>query len=291
MKPEDLLIIGRSGQLAGALQRAAPDAPALGREAFDLASGDAAALIAARQPKAVINAAAFTDVNGAEDRIEAARALNRDGPSRLATACAHAGAALVHVSTDYVFDGAGGAPYAEDAPVNPINAYGLTKLEGERAVLAADQGAVVVRASWVFDERGGTFLNAILPRLEAGQPLTLVDDQVSAPTFADDLAAALIRIAEARVEGQGEGGLVHYLGGVHASWHDFGRAAADAAEPHLQAKPDITPVGSDAFPQKAPRPLDTRLQGGLIAERFGVSPGDWRAGLHAVLRRRYQNGA
>ena len=291
MKPDDLLIIGRSGQLAGALQREAPGATALGRERFDLASGDPGALITRHKPEAVINAAAFTDVNGAEDQAEAARALNRDGPARLAKACADAGAAFVHVSTDYVFDGAGGAPYAEDAPVNPLNVYGLTKLEGERAVLEAHPGAVVVRASWVFDAAGGTFLNAILPRLETGQPLKLVDDQISAPTFADDLADALLTIAQARIEARGAGGTVHYLGGEHASWHDFGRAAAEAARPHLGHEPEITAVGSDAFPQKAPRPRDTRLQGNLIAQRFGVELGDWRSGLHAVLRRRYQNHA
>jgi len=275
-----LLVIGRSGQLAKALQRLGPeDLVCVGRGAFDLASGDADALLAAHEPRAVINAAAFTDVNGAEEAREAAYALNADGPARLASACAARGVRLVHVSTDYVFDGHGGAPYAEDAEPNPLNVYAASKRAGEVAVLEAHPGALVLRVSWLFDADGGTFLNAILKRAEAGGALKIVDDQISAPTYADDVAQALLSLAD-----QSLAGLFHYAGGDHASWRDFAIVALKEAGLLTGELPEAVP--STAWPQPAERPLDTRLDASRLQREAGIGPGDWRRGVNAVIARR-----
>jgi dTDP-4-dehydrorhamnose reductase len=278
-----LVVIGRSGQLARALGAAAGDATLCGREAFDLATDDPARLLDQTEPAAVINAAAYTDVNGAEADAAAAHALNCDGPARLARACQTAGVRFIHVSTDYVFDGAGGAPYTEDAPTRPLNIYGRTKRDGEAAILNAAPDATIIRAAWIFDERGGSFLNAILKRLEAGQALKVVDDQISAPTWAPDLAETLLKLARQTAPVTG---LFHYCGGDYASWYDFAVAAADAASQALPAPAVIEPVGSDAFPQPAERPKDTRLNAGALLKRAGIGQGDWRAGLDAVIQQR-----
>lgn len=277
------LVIGRSGQLARALQAAAPDAALVGRAQFDLSAGDPAALLDRFEPDVVVNAAAYTDVNGAETDSDAARALNCDGPARLAAACAAAGTRLLHVSTDYVFDGAGGAPYAEDAPTRPLNVYGRTKRDGETAVLDAAPQALVLRAAWIFDAHGGSFLQAILNRMDAGRPLKIVDDQISTPTWAPDLAAALLALRDRPL-----GGVFHYCGGEYASWHAFGLAAAAEAAPFLDRPADIEPVGSDAFPQPAERPKDTRLDAAALQQAAGIRAGDWRRGLRTVIARRYQ---
>ncbi|MEO1040302.1 MAG: dTDP-4-dehydrorhamnose reductase [Pseudomonadota bacterium] len=287
--PQRLLVIGRSGQLARALSEASPQAQRLGREAFDLAHDDPGDMLDEIKPALVINAAAYTAVDRAEDEPEAAMALNAAGPGRLAEACRRRAIALVHVSTDYVFDGAGGAPYAEDAETNPLNTYGRTKLAGEHAVLNAHPGALVVRASWIFDAAGGSFLNAIFNRLDAGQPLSVVDDQISAPTYAPDLAGALLTMAGAITQNPTQGGGVfHYLGGPHASWFEFASAAIDRSGARF-AGVKITPVDSSAFPSPAARPKDTRLSADRIYERFGVHAGDWRIAISAFLAQRYSD--
>ena len=285
--PDRLLIIGRSGQLARALATAAPDAVAVGRERFDLATGDAHALLDGADPTVVVNTGAYTAVDRAEDEPELARALNAQGPARLAAACAERGVGFVHVSTDYVFDGLGGAPYGEDAPARPVNVYGQSKHLGETRVREACPDAIIVRASWIFDERGGSFLPAILRRVEAGQPLTVVNDQISAPTYASDLAEALLTIVRAEAGAPSrDGGVFHYLGGVHASRFDFARAALELTRKRFPGA-QITPVDSSAFPTSAARPKDTRLKADKIAARFAIAPGDWRKGLKAVLTARY----
>jgi dTDP-4-dehydrorhamnose reductase len=277
-----LLVIGRSGQLARALYRAGPeDLACAGRGAFDLAGGDAGALLDAHAPRAVINAAAFTDVDGAEDAREPAYELNAQGPARLAAACAQRGVRFLHVSTDYVFSGQdGGAPYAEDAPTHPLNVYGASKRAGEAAVMEANPQALILRVSWLFDEAGGTFLNAILKRAEAGGALKIVDDQVSAPTYAEDAAKALLALADTPLSG-----LFHFQGGEHASWRDFAIAALEEAG-LLSSLGEPAAIPSSEWPRPAARPLDTRLDAAKLAREAGIGAGDWRRGVKAVIAAR-----
>lgn len=277
-----VLVIGRSGQLARALAQAGGEAVrCAGRDAFDLSSGDPAALLDAHRPEAVINAAAFTDVNGAQEAREAAHALNAQGPARLAAACAARGVKFLHVSTDYVFNGTdGGAPYREDAATDPLNVYAASKLAGEHAVLEADPDALILRVSWLFDAGGGTFLNAILKRAEAGGSLRIVDDQISAPTYAPDAARALLALSRTPLSG-----VFHYQGGDHASWRDFALAALSQAG-LLERIGEPEAIPSSAWPQPAERPLDTRLDAARLADEAGIGPGDWRQGVADVIARR-----
>lgn len=284
LKP--IMVIGRSGQLAQALVQADPDLLACGRDQFDLAQDDPAALLDAHAPFAVINAAAYTDVNGAEADPEGAQALNCTGPARLASACKARGIRFLHVSTDYVFDGApGAAPYKESARTHPLNVYARSKRNGEDAVMTANPDALILRAAWIFDGRGGSFLNAILNRLDNGLPLKVVNDQISTPTWAPDLAKALLALAQRDVM---PAGLFHFSGGDAASWYDFAKAAIALAHERLPVEPVIDPVDSSAFPQPAQRPLDTRMDAQALLKATGIEPGDWRAGLPEVIARRYE---
>lgn len=281
-----ILVIGRSGQLARALAAQNDAVTTCGRDQFDLAQHDPAPLLEHHRPRIVINAAAYTDVNGAENDELAAHALNCTGPARLAAACKARDVGFLHVSTDYVFDGTPGqAPYAETAATNPLNVYARTKHQGEKAILDACPEALILRAAWIFDARGGSFLNAILNRLDQGQPLKVVDDQISTPSWAPDLAQALLTLA-ARTERPS--GVFHYKGGDYASWYDFARAAAELARPHLNCEPVIEAVDSSAFPQAAERPKDTRLDAQALLDAAGIDAGDWRAGLPEVIAQRYE---
>ncbi|WP_440958837.1 dTDP-4-dehydrorhamnose reductase [Oceanicaulis sp. LC35] len=282
-----ILVIGRSGQLAQALLETDAKLVACGRDQFDLAQDDPSALLDAHKPHAVINAAAYTDVNGAEADPDAAQALNCSGPSRLAAACKARDIHFLHVSTDYVFDGApGGAPYKETARTHPLNVYARTKRNGEDAVMTANEDAMILRAAWIFDGRGGSFLNAILNRLDNGLPLKVVNDQISTPTWAPDLARALVGLAQRETL---PSGVFHFSGGPAASWYDFARAAIRLAQAHLPVEPVIEPVDSSAFPQPAQRPLDTRMDAQALLATTGIGPGDWRAGLPEVIARRYEH--
>ena len=288
-QPDDkapILVIGRSGQLARALQDADSALIACGRDQFDLALDDPSALLDTHQPRAVINAAAYTDVNGAEADPEGAQALNCAGPARLAAVCKARDVRFLHVSTDYVFDGApGAAPYTEAARTHPLNIYARTKRNGEDAITVANEEALILRAAWIFDVRGGSFLNAILNRLDNGLPLKVVNDQISTPTWAPDLAQALLTLADAE---QAPSGLYHYSGGPAAGWDDFARAAIKLAQDRFPVEPVIDPVDSSAFPQPAQRPLDTRLDAQALLTATGIGPGDWRAGLPHVITQRYE---
>ncbi len=267
-----ILVIGRNGQLARALAAQSDAVTACGRDQFDLAQHDPAALLDHHRPRIVINAAAYTDVNGAENDEMAAHALNCAGPARLAAACQARGVGLLHVSTDYVFDGTPGqAPYAETAATNPLNVYARTKHEGEQAILDVCDTALILRAAWIFDERGGSFLNAILNRLDQGQPLKVVDDQISTPSWAPDLAQALLTLA---ARDERPSGVFHYRGGDYASWYAFAHAAAELAQPYLKSAPVITAVDSTAFPQPAERPKDTRLDAQALLDATGIGAGD-----------------
>jgi dTDP-4-dehydrorhamnose reductase len=270
-----VLVLGRSGQLARALAATAwPDGWTTvfaGRETLDLGRPEAIApFLTAQAPDVVINTAAYTAVDAAETDEAAAFALNADAPSALAEACRAHGRLLIHLSTDYVFPGDGGAPYSEDAPVAPLNVYGRSKAEGERRVLAADPDALIVRTAWLLSRDSG-FLRAIGSRLLAGETVSVVDDQRGSPTFVADLAAALRDLAAARRAGSGEGGLLHVAGPQEASWLDLARALALA----LDRKEAVKCVNSATYGAKAPRPADSRLDVTKVRSAYGISLRPW----------------
>lgn len=274
-----VLVFGRSGQVATELARRARDAAFLGRDAADLSDPAAcAAAIRARAPAAVINAAAWTAVDAAEAEEGAAHVVNAEAPAAMARACADLDIPFLHVSTDYVFDGAGDRPWREDDPTAPLGAYGRTKLAGEAGVRRAGGRHAILRTSWVFSAHGANFVRTMLRLSETRDALSVVDDQVGGPTPAADIAATLLAMAEGLRAGQG-GGTYHYGGAPHVSWAGFARAIFARAGRGVA----VTPVPSSEYPTPAARPRNSRLDGTRLARDFGIDPPDWRAGLDAVL--------
>ncbi|MEX0364850.1 MAG: dTDP-4-dehydrorhamnose reductase [Ruegeria sp.] len=275
----EILVFGRTGQVATELQRQA-DVVALGRDAADLADPDAcAAVIAARRPRLVINAAAYTAVDKAEEETALAHVINGEAPGAMARACAGLGVPFLHVSTDYVFDGTGTAPWREGDPVGPQNAYGRSKLAGEVAVAAACGQWAVLRTAWVFSAHGANFVKTMLRLAGTRDHLTVVADQVGCPTPAADIAAALLRMGAAMRDGQG-GGLYHFGGQPAVSWAAFARAIFAAAGRAVM----VEDIPSAAYPTPAVRPTNSRLDCAAIETDFGISAPDWQAGLAAVLQ-------
>ena len=270
-----ILVFGRTGQVAHALADAASpfERVLAGRERLDLAAPDPdiAGLIAETKPAAVINAAAFTAVDAAETETGAALRLNRDAPARMAAACAAADIPLVHISTDYVFDGEKGAPYVETDPRAPINAYGAGKAAGEAALeAAAARGArlAVIRTSWVFAPNRGGFMGAMLGA-RGREAVRVVRDQLGSPTPADACAGAALVLVQALLDRDGAAeGLFHAAGRDGVSRAEL----AEALFAQLPRGPKVIPVDSTEFPTPARRPHDTRLSSAKLEAAFG-----WRA--------------
>jgi len=271
------IVLGRTGQLAQALGRGRPELICLGRAEFDLLRTDQIAPhIAALAPDLVVNAAAFTMVDAAEDEPEAAFALNRDAPQEIARACDRLGAALVHVSTDYVFDGEKGAPYVEDDPTRPINLYGQSKLEGEAAVLAAAERVAIVRTQALLDYIGRNFVTSMLRLAQTQGEARVVCDGLARPTWAGDLAEACLVAGHELRDGETKArGVFHYAGADDVTWADYAAAIFARAAPHAR----VIPVKRTEFPQRARRPADTRLDASKIERVLGVRRRPWRETL------------
>jgi dTDP-4-dehydrorhamnose reductase len=283
-----LLLLGAEGQVGRevarlAAMRALP-LTALGRRDLDITDG--AAVRRALEPgyAAVINAAAYTAVDRAESEEALALAVNRDGAGFVAEACCDTGAALIHLSTDYVFDGLKGRPYREDDPVNPLNAYGRSKLAGEAAVRAALPTHVILRTSWVFGAERGNFVKTML-RLGAERPeLSIVADQFGCPTPAAALAEAILTVVgKLAPESYGT---YHCAGAERISWHGFAEAIFGAQQVLTgRAGPRLNAIATADYPTAATRPVDSTLDSRRFQATFGQAPIDWRTGLEDVLRR------
>ncbi|MBJ3775288.1 dTDP-4-dehydrorhamnose reductase [Acuticoccus mangrovi] len=284
------LVIGRSGQVATALvERAAAhtgpsaaDVVALGRPDLDLCRPESiAAAISRVEPDVVVNAAAYTAVDQAESEPEAAAALNAAGPAALAGLCAAADIPLVHLSTDYVFDGTLDRPYREDDPIAPASVYGRTKAEGEAAVMAAGGRALVLRTAWVYSPFGKNFVKTMLRLGAERDRLRVVSDQVGNPTSALDIADAVLRLAAMR-DGWGSGGeILHLAGTGETSWHGL----AEAIFAGTAAPPVVEPIPTSAYPTPARRPANSRLDTTRLAERYGIVLPPWRESLAVTLDR------
>ncbi|WP_299681841.1 dTDP-4-dehydrorhamnose reductase [uncultured Roseobacter sp.] len=277
----DLLVFGRTGQVATELQAQAPEAVCLGRAEADLSDPAAcAAAIRERAPAAVINAAAYTAVDRAEEEEDLATTVNGAAPGAMAEACAAQGIPFVHISTDYVFDGTGTRPWLPDDPVAPLGAYGRSKLSGERAVAAAGGAYVVLRTSWVFSAHGQNFLKTMLRLAQTRDQLSVVDDQIGGPTPAAAIAAACLEICAALRAAPGKAGTYHFSGAPDVSWAGFAR------EIFTQSGAGVTVRGipSSDYPTPAPRPLNSRLDGSALAAHFGIQRPDWRAAVRTIVK-------
>lgn len=281
-----ILIFGKNGQVARSLaDRVDPEmAPVfLDRAAADLEQpGACAAQIAEHAPDMVINAAAYTDVDGAEAEPARAHQVNALAPAEMARACADLGAPFIHISTDYVFDGAAQKPYVPDAPVAPINVYGQTKLRGEEELRAIDGRIVILRTSWVFSPHGRNFVTTMLRLSEARDRLNIVDDQIGGPTPAAAIADAVLRIGAGMVaDTEKRGGLYHFAGAPVVSRADFAR------EIFAQAGRDVTiePISTADFPTPARRPLYSALDCASLEVDFAITQPDWRAALGQFIGR------
>jgi dTDP-4-dehydrorhamnose reductase len=282
-----LLIAGWQGQLARALVELAPgaddiDALAVGRPALDLC--EPATITRAMtdfRPDVIINTAAYTAVDKAESEPGAAFALNRDGARLLAEAAAKRGAAIIHVSTDYVFDGTKSTPYLEDDPTGPLNVYGRSKLEGERAVAAACPHHIIVRTSWVHSATGQNFVRTML-RLACERPrLSVVDDQVGSPTYAPHLAHAVLGIARqvARHRDDGRWGIYHAAGSGSVSWCGLAREALRVAAAAGHPTVPVDAITTVDYPTPARRPMNSRLDCSKLERTFGIWLPPWQDGV------------
>ena len=278
------VVLGAAGQLgrevADELRRHGAEVLAADRGRADLCDTEGTAALAARfGARAVYNCAAYTDVDGCESNLDLAMEVNGRAPERLAAALP-SNCRLIHISTDYVFDGRGRRPYCEGDATSPQTAYGHSKLRGERGVLDAD--GLVVRTSWVFGPEGRNFVSAIASRIGQGKPLRVVSDQVGCPTYAPYLARALVDLASA-----GASGIVHYCNTPATSWHGFALAIADA----LGLNVPITPIESSELTRPAARPAYSVLDTAGFEALTNREVEGWRPGLDEYFERLRQGKA
>lgn len=276
-----LLVFGKTGQVACELQRQAlGEVIALDRGAADLSDPAAcAALIASYDVDGVINAAAYTAVDRAEDDEDLATTINGAAPAAMAQAAAAKSIPFLHISTDYVFDGSGTRPWQPGDAVGPLGAYGRSKLVGEQGVRAAGGAHVILRTSWVFSAHGQNFVKTML-RLGADRDsLNIVADQIGGPTAAADIAASCLSIARRLVTGQGASGTYHYAGAPDVSWADFAREIFKQANLSVA----VSDIASSAYPTPAKRPGNSRMDCAALETKFSIPRPDWRTSLAAVL--------
>lgn len=276
-----ILVFGKTGQVARELAASGGAAvTCLDRHAADLSDPAAcASVIAAHAPRAVINAAAYTAVDRAEEEEPLAHVINAEAPGAMARECAARGIPFLHVSTDYVFDGSGETPWRPDDPTGPLGAYGRTKHAGEEAVRAAGGRTAILRTSWVFSAYGANFVKTMLRLSQSRDVLSIVDDQVGGPTPARAIAEALLVMTEALTEGQ-PGGTWHIAGAPYVSWADFANWIFTCAGRDVS----VGRITSQHWPTPAPRPLNSRLDCASLMSDFGLRQPDWKAETRAVVR-------
>jgi dTDP-4-dehydrorhamnose reductase len=283
-------VLGTRGQLALALHRAAPlfGVELTPPRAIDIASAaEVEALLDANRPAVVLNAAAYTAVDQAEREAARAHAVNADGPRYLAEWCARNGAVLIHVSTDYVFDGTKSSAYVEDDATAPLGVYGASKLAGERAIEATHARHVIVRTSWVFSENGNNFVRTMLRLARERDELRVVCDQFGRPTSAVDLARAVLGVARIVLSGDNSAdtkwGTYHFAGAGSTSWHGFAEAIVSEQAGRTGRRPRVTPITTAEYPTPARRPANSVLDTSRFERVFGIQPRPWQDELREVV--------
>ncbi len=275
-----ILVFGKTGQVAQELAAHA-GVTCVGRDQADLSDPVAcAALIRAQAPTAVINAAAYTAVDKAEEEEELATQINGDAPAAMAAACAALDIPFVHISTDYVFSGSGETPWETDDPVAPPNAYGRSKLRGEEGVRAGGGRYAILRTSWVVSAHGHNFVKTMLRLGAERDKLTIISDQIGAPTCARDIAAACVQIAQQLGQDGEKSGSYHFQGAPFASWADFARAIFEISGTDCA----VEDIPTTAYPTPAVRPLNSRLNCQTTEDVFGISQPNWQQGLGEILK-------
>lgn len=287
------VIGGSNGQLARSLAEAATDSDCtvslLGRPQFDLADpAPLPRLLTEIAPQIVINAAAYTAVDRAESEPDAAFRINRDGPAAIAAACAALSLPLVHVSTDYVFDGSGSRPWREDDPCAPTGVYGQSKWAGEQAVLAALPGATILRTAWVHSPFGSNFVKTMLRLATERDRLRVVADQQGCPTYAPDLAIALLAFARQRAATPDDpalAGVFHLAGAGATSWWGLACAVMEASGRYGGPQRPVDPITTADYPTPARRPANSVLDCSRIAAACGIRLPDWHEGVERCVTR------
>ncbi len=279
-----LLVTGVDGQVARALREAPrPEAVELvfvGRPTLDLDKPETIAdAVADVAPDVVLSVAAYTAVDAAESDRDAAFRANGQAPGELAAAARRAGAPILHLSTDYVFDGTKPGPYVETDPTGPATVYGASKLAGEKAVVDAQPDSLVLRTAWVHAPWGSNFVRTMLRLAQTRDEVSVVADQHGAPTYAPDIAAALLALAARAARREGPFGTFHMSGAGETTWAGFAQAvfAGSAARGGVSAQ--VLPIPTKDYPTPAPRPLNSRLDCSALARDWGVRLPDWRGGL------------
>ena len=285
-----ILVTGADGQIGTEMVRLADDefrVTGLNRRGLDIADRDALARsLDEQEPDLLVNCAAYTAVDQAEDEPDLAYRVNADAVGWLGKACDARGVGVIHFSTDYVFDGTKAGPYTEDDTPNPLNVYGASKLEGENRLRAATDRHLILRVSWVFGRIGRGFVDTILRLATERDELTVVDDQVGAPSPADAIAGTVRSIAEHSAGLEDAWGTYHYSTVPAVSWCGFAReiVATAMSAGILTALPCVRGIATDELPSKATRPLNSRLCAAKLRGSMGVAPSTWRASLRDYLR-------
>jgi len=283
-----ILLFGAKGQLGSELTCLAAergeDIVGLSRAEADIADAAAVeAAIARARPRLIVNAAAYTAVDKAESDIEAAARGNVAGPATLAAAANAASVPLVHISTDYVFDGSKSGAYVEDDPIAPLGVYGRTKAEGETAVRTAAPRHVVIRTAWVYGPHGANFLKTILRLAAERDELRVVADQRGCPTSTRDLAAAVLAVDHAVAGGAGPWGTYHFAGKGATTWHGFACAIVEAQAPLTGKRPPVRAISTSDYPTPARRPANSELDSSRFAKAFGYAAAPWRERASEVV--------
>jgi len=236
------------------------------------------------KPDVIINAAAYTAVDKAEQDDKVANTINHDGPKNLALAAQKIDALIIHISTDYVFSGDKDGLYTEDDAVAPQSVYGLSKLAGEQSVASSCSRHIILRTAWVFSEQGNNFVSTMLRLAKSRDTLGIVADQFGGPTFADDIACTIIKIAKSIVEGNESYGIYHYSGFPYVSWFQFSEKIFEVALnqgviPHVM---QLTAIATSDYPTAAKRPINSKLDCEKILKSFGIEQSDWKKALLGI---------
>jgi dTDP-4-dehydrorhamnose reductase len=288
-----VLVTGADGQLARSLVERSAAHPeieiiAVGRPQLDLEiAGSSARTISDLRPEVVINAAAYTAVDQAEDEPDRAHRINAEAAGEVAAASERVGGRTIQISTDYVFDGQAAGPYAEDTQPNPLGAYGRSKLAGEEAVRAANRDHLILRTAWVYSPFGNNFVKTMMRAATARDTLTVVDDQRGSPSCALDLADGLLRIVEVWREGEttGLGETYHLAGTGSTTWCGFARAIMAECRKRGLPAAEVRPIATRDWPTKAARPANSVISSAKFSRDFGFSMPPWEESLAAVVDR------